>query len=234
MLLCRLGKLVYKSATADRLHYPDGNVVLLKYAALLICALKRPVKIVELDEAKLHLVSVKVEEGPEGLGRCVRGKAKVLYSSPSFLLKEVVDNAVLLVKIYGKRALSHVVKKIEIKVFYITLFKLLLKNNRRVIVGQHLMTRILGGKIVAVAGILLKNFANHYLGHSAMVGVCGVKIIDAAFYSLIYHLLGQSLVYASVLKGGKTHRSKAERRKLFILKIYVFHSISPQYFFVLL
>ena len=227
LLLLELRQL-RKLPAAHRLHDPDGNIVLCQQLALGLGILQRPVQIVELDLAEFHMLPVSIQELLQILRRAVAGKAQMLNSAQSFLFNKIVNDSPAGISIGGVGILADIVQQVEVKILHAAFFQLLGKDCRRIIAVADLMAGILGGKIIAVPGELVQDLPDNHLGHAAVIGIGGVKIIDALLQRIAHHFLRPCLVDASVSPGRQTHGAEAETRELLSLKFTIDHvSFSP-------
>ena len=80
-------------------------------------------------------------------------------------------------------------QKIEVKILDTALFKLVLKDFSRIIVGQNLMTRVLRCNIIALARVFCEELTYYKLGLSAVIGVCGIKIVYSCLDSSVNTLI---------------------------------------------
>ena len=119
-------------------------------------------------------------------------------------------------------------QQIKIKIIHPALVKLFLENLRRVIpTAEDLMAGILGGKIIAIPGILLKDSPDHTLGLAAVIGICCVKIVDTMADCIAGHFPDLVFINAAVAVCGQAHGAEAQQAQLFVLKVTVNHCFTP-------
>ena len=117
-------------------------------------------------------------------------------------------------------------KEIKIEILYPAFFKLLLKDSGGIIGLHQLMSRVFIRKEEAITRVFIQDFAEHNLAQTAVVGICGVKVVDTLGYSTVDHSLCHCAVDGSVGGGGKSHGTEAKERDPLCTKISVYHKIS--------
>ena len=104
-------------AAAQRLHDPHGDAALGEHGDLLLAVLERPVQVVDLQLAELHVVAVGVQEALQHVRRAMAGEAQVADAAVLHLLAQVAHRAVLLVvQVRVDVELAHVVHQVEVEV----------------------------------------------------------------------------------------------------------------------
>ena len=153
----------------------------------------------------------------------------MLDAAQSFLLLEVIQDAPPGVKVNLHGLLIHIVQQVEVKIIHAALAKLLLKDlSRMVAVAGDLMTGILGGEIVAVAGICFQHSANDPLGRSAVIGIGGIEIVHAVLYGIVHHFADLCLIDTAVSLRWQAHGAKTQQGQLLILKLAQNHGQTPR------
>ena len=213
-------------AAADRLHDPDGDMMLFQQLVFLPGPLDGPVQIVQLDLTELHLLAIALQKSGEAGKVRVGGKAQVLDAAQTLLLHKVVDDAPLGVGVDIHIVFIDVVQQVEIEVVHLTLLQLLGKGVRRVRVAGERMAGVFGGQVKAVPGMLFQAAAYHRLGQILHIGPGGVEIIDAVGQRIVHHRLGGVLVDGAVHRGGQAHGAEAQQGQVQVLKITIDHIVA--------
>ena len=216
-------------AAAQRLHDPDGDVILLQQLDLRFRVLERPVEVVDLKLAELHILAVGFEEALKHIVMPVAGEAEVADAPIALLLDEVVVNAVLRVEILLDVHLAHVVEQIKIKILHAALCELLLKNFADLGHIAEIVAGELGGEVVDRARIGGQCLADDSLGVPVVIAPSGVKIIHPVLQRVGDHfgdLRGVDIL--KILAGSRqAHTAQPQRGQLFALKILVDHNTLP-------
>ena len=134
-------------AAADRLHDPDGDMVLFQQLVFLPGPLDGPVQIVQLDLTELHLLAIALQKSGEAGKVRVGGEAQVLDTAQALLFHKVVDDAPPGVGVNIHIVFIDVVQQVEIEVVHLTLLQLLGKGVRRVRVAGERMAGVFGGQV---------------------------------------------------------------------------------------
>ena len=224
MQLCRaVLRKIRQFAAAQGLHDPDRDAALGEQLVARLRVLKRPVQVVELNLAELHLIAVAVQEVLQAVVARVAGEAQVADAAKLFLLQEVVHDAPAGVGIGLDGLLVHVVQQVEVEVIHLALAQLLLEDGGGIVALADLMARELRGQVVAVPGIGREHAAQHGFGLSAVVGPGGVDVVHTALEGQAHHLGHLHLVHLALRVAGQAHRTEAQQGELLILKAAVDH-----------
>jgi hypothetical protein len=130
-------------------------------------------------------------------------------------------------------------EKIEIKVFYTAFLQLSLKYLFDFGEVIRIITRKLGGQIIALSGVFAQQFSQHSLRVSAMITPGSIEKVDAMLHGVIYHLLGCLHIDLAVISfhHRQAHCTQTQCGKVQVLKGIVYqytHSISVYIVYILL
>ena len=219
------GKLC-QAASAERFHDPYRNAALLEHLELCISLLERQIQIIQLHLAELHPVAVLREKPLSYIKAAVHGKSQMLYPAVLLLLPQIIHYTVAFVEILLDIHLAYIMEEIKIKILHPALLQLFLEylfylvHIGKIVSGEFIR------KIEALSRICAQRLAHRQLRIAAVIPPRGVVVIYALFHGIRHHLFHLVIVDFSVVtvEHRQSHRAHSERRKLFPLKILIYHS----------
>ena len=150
----------------------------------------------------------------------------MLYPAQTLLLDKILHNMPLLVLIGADGVLVHVVHQVEVKIVHAAFSQLILENTGGIIAAGDLVAGELVGQEKAVPGIGAEGLADGDLGHAAVVGVGGVKIVysmpDGVGHHFV-HLLLVDIRRCAAGDQGQAHGAETQKGQFFAVKITVYH-----------
>ncbi len=195
VLGCQLGEL----AAAHGFHDPHRDPALGQHLDLGLGVLELPVKVVELDLTKLHVLPVGVQKAAHTLQAPVGREAQMPYPTCGFLFQQVLQDAVLWVQVEVDVLLGHVMEEIEIKEVEPGLLKLLLEDLLDLLCVGRVVAGELGRDVVGAARVASQGDARGHLRDALVVGPGGVKVIDALLKGIVDHPVHGLLVDLAVV-----------------------------------
>ena len=126
----------------------------------------------------------------------------MLDAAKALLFFEIIDDAPLGVQIDRQGVFLYIVKKVKVKIIYAAFLELLLKNGLGIVGICNLMAGEFCGKIPAFPGIFRQDTTDDPLRFAVVVGIGGIKIIDAMVNGVGSHIPDLGLVDGSVRKCG--------------------------------
>ena len=159
------------------------------------------------------------------------GKAQVTDAAVALLLLEIFHNAQVGIQIPLHRFFVHVVQKVEVEILHIAPAQLLFKQSLGIVAFQDHMSGELIRQVVRLSGVMAEYLAHHPLGHTTVVWISSIEVIDTVLNAVADHLFYQFLVDLTVLYR-QTHCAKAQQGQLLILKFakdHTFRLISMDY-----
>ena len=120
------------------------------------------------------------------------------------LLYEIIDNSPAFIRVDLDGVFVDIVQQIKVKVVHAAFFELFFKDRGGIVAAAELMPRILGGKVITLSGIAGQRSPNHLFRHPAVIGVCGVKVIDAVGNGVVHHFI--HLFFVNLSRISTDHR----------------------------
>ena len=205
-----LGAQGVEHTAPHRFHHndlqPGGGAELVFFPAVLVI----PVKIVELELDKIPVPGG--QNLPQQRHAAVEGEPQPLDApGPAHCVQLVVG---VIFDIVGPAALMDRVDQIKVKIIGAAVFQLLGKDAGHIRVTFQEPAGQLAGQMVALPGIFTQRLAAEFFRHFAMVGVGGVKIVDAVGVGVVKNFPGLLLIDAGGVGGvpqRQTHGAKTQQ-----------------------
>ena len=201
---------VSKSAAAHGFHDPDGDIAFGEELITFLCILECPIQVIELNLAEFHVRAGKIEEVFEMFVAAMGRKPEVFDASESFLFDKVSEYVPLRVAVDIDGGFADVMEEIEVKILDLTFFELFFKNFGRVIGIGVLVSRVFAGQIIAVSWVFAQNASSDDFGHTAVIGVSRIEVIDAILDGIVEDRRGVVFVDGAVWQCGQAHHTEAE------------------------
>ena len=213
-------------AAAQRFHDPDRDIPILQQRCLIFSTLELPVQPVQLELAKLHVLSISVQEAADHINAAMGGETEMADAAVALLFDQVGPGFVLrIVQILLDVQLADVVEEIEVKIVDLTPLKLFLKDLLRFPKIAEIVSGELVRQIEALSRKTRECFSKDDLRMPVVIAPGGVVVIDAAGHCRIDHAESLRLVDLRVVavQYGQTHGTKSKIRQLDVLKCTVDH-----------
>ena len=158
------------------------------------------------------------------------GEAQMANTTGLLLLKKIVHDAKLGVKVLVDILLAHVVDEVEVKELHPRLLELLLEDLLDLVHIVDVVTGELGRDHELIASVAVKRDTHGNLGLAIVVTPCGVEIVHATIERVVNHLVDGILVDLGivVIDHRQAHGPKPERGELLALKVLIQHRKASQ------